>query len=194
MNGGFEIYADLARAAAKAAEDKGKEDKGGRKEEKLWIKGFGRKLTRTVLKHEADRYIGVTNEGLSEKDRLEPKVYAWNLEYSVALVFDGSKDAKSFCDISKEKDKKFTWDPMTEGPVTLRIAKDASFDQRLWGQIYHHMEVETRKVLTGKMGWGEAMYLDSNGPRGTFFVSNGDSAWELVKIDISQGGGRVDEA
>ena len=192
MNRGFETYADLARAAAKAKEDKGKEDKGGRKEEKLWIKGFGRKLTRTVLKHEADRYIGVINEGLSEKDRLEPKVYAWNLEYSVALVFDGSKDAKRFYDISKEKDKKFTWDdPMTEGPVTLRIVKDASFDQRLRGQIYHHLEVETRGVLTGKMGWGEKMYLDN----GTFFVSNGDKCVGACEDRyLPEGGGRVDEA
>ena len=186
LNGGFETYVDLARIAAKAKEDKGKEDKGGRNEEKLWIKGFGRKLTRTVLKHGADRYIAVINEGLGEKDRFDPKVYAWNLGYSVALVFDKSKDAKRFYDISKGKDKKFTWgDPLAEGPVPFRIVKDASFDQRLRGQIYHHLEVETRKALAGKIGWNGNMYLDNNGPSARFFVSNGNNVWELVEIDIS---------
>ena len=175
--------------AAKAKEDKGKVTGGGRNEEKLWIKGFGKKLTRAILKLEAMRYIGVINEGLSDEDRFDPKVYAWNLEYSVALVFGNSKDAKRFYDISKEQDKKFTWDdPLTEGPVTLRIVKDASFDRRLRGQIYHHLEVETRRVMEGKIEWNGNMVLDNNRPRGIFFVSNGNNVWELVRIDLSQRG------
>ena len=156
---------------------------------KLWIKGFGRKLVRTALKHEADRYTAVINEGLGDEDRFDPRVYAWNLGYSVALVFDNSRDAKRSYDISKENHKKFTWDdPLTEGPVTLRIVKDASFDRRLRGQIYHHLEVEIKRVLGGKIEWNGNMVLDNNGPRGTFFVSNGNNVWELVKIDISQRG------
>ena len=77
---------------------------------------------------------------------------------------------------------------MTEGPVTLRIVKDASFDQRLRGQIYHHLEVETKRVLEGKIEWNGNMVLASNGPRGKFFVSKGNNVWELVEIDISQRG------
>ena len=76
----------------------------------------------------------------------------------------------------------------SDGKRKLRLVKDASLDQRMRGQAYYHLKVETEKLLTEMGKWGGSLYTDNTGPRGCFFASNHDQVWELAKLEFSKHG------
>ena len=67
---------------------------------RLWVKGFGRRLTKKVLEEQAEIVISKMNTGLSERDKFcvgeGLRILAWSGEYSVALVFGDSADYERF--------------------------------------------------------------------------------------------------
>ena len=42
----------------------------------------------------------------------------------------------------------------TEGVRFLRVERDATFDQRLRGQVYFHLKQHTANLLSTKVEWG----------------------------------------
>ena len=74
--------------------------RGGSKDCRLWVKGFGRKLTKKTLEEQARMVISQMNTGLSERDNLSEgeslRALAWDGEYSVALVFSDPDEHERF--------------------------------------------------------------------------------------------------
>ena len=58
---------------------------------RLWVKSFGRKLTKKTLEEQAPMVISQINTGLGEGDKFcvgeKLRILAWNGEFSVALIF-----------------------------------------------------------------------------------------------------------
>ena len=81
-----------------------------------------------------------------------------------------------------------TWvDPLgghPDGRRVLRAERDATFDQRMRGQVYH-----TANLLGKKVRWGANVRLDNSGVRGAFFCTNGDEIWELFQVKFAHCGG-----
>jgi len=156
---------------------------------RLWVKGFGRKLGRETLREQAALYVAMVNDELKLEgdDRFKPNVYAWSLELSASLVFGSDEEAEDF--YVRCKGMMFRWNDTVQGQVKLRITKDASFDQRLRNQVYWNLGDEVKSVLKDHALWNEGvMEVGNNGPRGTFYVGNGTRFWELFKVDVAKRG------
>ena len=166
---------------------------------RLWVKGFGRRLTKNVLEEQAEMVISKMNTGLSERDKFcvgeGLRILAWNGEYSVALVFGDSADYERFYRRSGSAEVKgrFLWeDPLcTEGPKVLRVHKDASFDQRLRSQVFYNLRKEVVAHLTEKKVWdSDRMEVIDSGVKGTVFLTAGEEIYDLFKVNINHGDGR----
>lgn len=76
-------------------ESGGSEGQGSRrgkaKDCRLWVKGFGRRLTKKTLEEQARMVISQMNTGLSERDKFcegeKLRIVAWSGGFSVALIF-----------------------------------------------------------------------------------------------------------
>jgi len=181
-------YADIVRGETVDLTT-GTEEAEKVSQRRLWGKGFGRKLPKGLLYNEADRLVKVMNEGLEGSDKFNPKIMAYHLEMSFSLIFRSSDEMNRFHEKSREHDRGFTWTDPLGGDRKIRIVRDASFDQRVRGQVYHHLKEETQSLLVSKSQWSDKMFLDNTGYKGSFFISNGEDAWELVNLDWVQMGG-----
>ena len=166
---------------------------------RLWVKGFGRRLTKKVLEEQARMVISKMNTGLGESDKFcegdQLKILAWNGEYSVALVFSDSADYERFYRRSGSTEVKgrFEWeDPLcTEGPKLLRVHKDASFDQRLRSQVFYNLRKEVVAHLSSMKVWdSDKMEVIDSGVKGTVFLTAGEEIYDLFKVNINHGEGR----
>ena len=68
------------------------------------------------------------------------------------------------------------------------MTKDASFDQRLRGQVFHNLEEELKAVLRDKNLMGDKVWVGNTGPRGVLFLGNGSRFFELGKANIAKQG------
>ena len=154
--------------------------------DRLWVKGFGRKMSRDDLIKIASDYVKQVNED-SGPLKFQPKVYGWNLDMSAALVFHGAAEAERF--YQRAKEIRYVWDDDVAGSRLLRVTKDASFDQRLRGQVFHNLEEELKAILKSKNLMGEKVWVGNTGPRGILFLGNGSRFFELGKVNIAKQSG-----
>ena len=67
---------------------------------RLWVKGFGRKLTKKTLEEQARMVISQINTGLGERDKFcegeKLRILAWSGEFSVALIFSDPDEFERF--------------------------------------------------------------------------------------------------
>lgn len=171
-------YADAVKRASTAGVPQGN---------KLWLKGFERKLTRDVLDEQAKLYVKAVNEKCGTA--FCPKVFAWNLELAAALVFDCKASADAFyrgCEGFT-----FTWTDMVGGEESnrrLRVVRDASFEQRARSQVYYHLRISLIALLKTKGMWTDELNVGNTGPRGVVFLHGKGEVWELFKVDPSKRG------
>ena len=168
--------------------------RGKTKDCRLWVKGFGRRLTKKALEEQARMVISQMNTGLSERDKFREgeklRALAWNGEYCVALIFSDPDEYERFSKRSGSSEVKgrFEWvDPIgTEGPKLLRVHKDASFDQRLRSQVLHSLRKEVAAHLDSKKAWdSDTMEAIDSGIKGTMFLTSGSEVYDLFKVDIN---------
>ena len=149
---------------------------------RLWVKGFGRKLTKKTLEEQARMVISQINIGLGERGKFceggKLRILAWSGEYCVALIFSDPDEYERFYKRSGALEVKgrFEWfDPIsTEGPKLLRVNKDASFDQRLRSQMFYNLRREFVALLDAKKVWAsETMEIIDSGVKGAMFLTSG---------------------
>ena len=185
----------MRRARTKGGE--GKDPKPPKKEiqnkSRPWIKEFERKLTRAALKTQTDLVLACVNSGLERDEEFSPKELIFNNEMASSLAFKDEDDAEAFLKRYRDGREAVEWvDPLgghSDGVRVLRVERDATFDQRLRGQAYFHLEQHTANLLSKKAKWGANMKLDNSGIRGVFFCTNGDEIWELFQVKFAHCGG-----
>ena len=155
--------------------------------DRLWLKGFGRKMSREDLLKIANDFVKQVNEDSGTLERFQPKAYGWNLEMSASLVFSGgAAEAERF--FQRAREVRYVWDDDVAGSRLLRVTKDASFDQRLRGQVFHNLEEELKAVLRDKNLMSDKVWVGNTGPRGILFLGNGARFFELGKVNIAKQG------
>lgn len=119
---------------------------------------------------------------------LKPKgAYAWNLEMAASIVFQTKEEAEDFRKLYETN--KYPWTDPIEGEKVLRVTRDASFDQRLWNQVYFHVRGGLKRLLVEKGKWDESVSeLGSTGPRGVVFLKAGSGITRLMQVDVSKRG------
>ena len=162
---------------------------------RLWVKGFGRKLTKKTLEDQARMVISQINTGLGEGDKFcvgeKLRILAWNGESSVALIFSDLGDCERFYKRAgaPEARGRFEWsDPICiDGPKLLRVNKDVSFDQRLRSQVfYKNLRKEVFAHLEAKnVCNSEKMEIIDSGTTGTMFPTSDDEIYDLFKVDFN---------
>ena len=165
---------------------------------RLWVKGFGGRLTKKTLEEKARMVISQMNTGLGERDKFREgdklRVVAWNGEFSVAPIFDDHGECERFYKRSgaPEVNGRFDWvGPIgTEGPRVPRVHKDASFDQRLMSLVFYNLRKQVAAHLDAKKVWvSETMEIICSGVKGTMFLTSGGEIYDLSKVDINHKGG-----
>ena len=114
-------------------------------------------------------------------------------ETHLSLIFNDEEDAEEFVDVYKDGRGPVEWvDPLgghSEGVGVLRVERDRGFDQRVRGQVYFHLKQLAVPLLASKAGWSDRMVVESSGPRGVQYCTNGDEIWELFQIKYAHVGG-----
>ena len=104
-------------------------------------------------------------------------------------MFNDERDAEAFLSRYRDGMGAVQWvDPLgghSDGVRFLRVERDATFDQRLRGQVYFHLKQHTASLLSKKVKWGANMKLDDSGIRGVFFCTDGGEIWELFQVKFA---------
>ena len=145
------------------------------------------------MKTQTDLVLACVNLGHEGDERFSPKELIFNNEMASSLAFKDGDDAEAFFKRYRDGRELVTWvDTLgghSDGRRVLRVERDATFDQRLRGQVYYHLKQHTANLLSKKVRRGTSMKLDNSGIRGAFFCTNGDEIWELFQVKFAHYGG-----
>lgn len=126
-------------------------------------------------------------------ERFSPKELVFNNEMASSLVFKDEDDAEAFLKGYRDGGEPVAWvgtlGGHSDGRRVVRVERDATFDQRLRGQVCYRLKQRTTNFLSKKVKWGANMRLDNSGIRGAFFCTNGDEIWELFRVKFAHCGG-----